>query len=245
MKLSVTTMPWGKIRSGDGFEAVLKTIKRIGFEGVGIEYNLLPKELKHEPEKLASMMERVGLESGGSYSRTRVSDIDWARRSRTPLFWVTVKERTYLAAVSRLRDFTRMAKKQKIASSLHNELRSSFETRQQLVGALDAIDDLTLCLDTAHGVGAGIDPVRLIEEYPERISLIHLKDLRQLLPKYKIRFKRDFVNVGDGVLDLRSVVRKLQDVGYDGQLMLEIEALEGQRPNDAVRKGYEHMNRIM
>jgi sugar phosphate isomerase/epimerase len=238
-------MPWGKLKTADEFETVLRTIKEIGFEGAGIEFSLLPVQLKHEPEMLASMMGRVGLESGGSYSRTRASDIDWARRSKTPLFWVTVKERTYPAALSRLREFTRKANKQNIASSLHNELRSSFETQDQILGALKAIQGLTLCIDTAHGVGAGVDSVGLIERYPNRISLIHLKDLRQILPKYKIRFKRDFVNVGDGVLDLKSVVRKLQDVGYEGQLMLEIEALAGQKPTDVVATGYEHISKML
>jgi sugar phosphate isomerase/epimerase len=242
MILSVTTMPWGKKKTSEDFESVLETIKDIGFEGVGIEHSLIPKELMHQPEKLASIVKRVGLENGGTYSRTRASDIPWAKRSKTPLFWVSVKEENYAAALRTLRDFTTRATKYGIISSLHNELRSSFETQEQLVGALNAIKGLTLCIDTAHGVGAGVDCLELIEKYPKRISLVHLKDLREILPKSKIRFKRDFVNVGDGSLDLKSVVKKLESVGYKGQLMLEIEALAGQKPADVVKKGYEYIN---
>ena len=82
MILSVTTMPWGKKKSVSEFESVLQSIKDIGFEGVGIEHSLIPKELNHDPGMLAEIMKRVGLKNGGSYSRTKLSDIAWAKASK-------------------------------------------------------------------------------------------------------------------------------------------------------------------
>jgi len=245
MLLSVTTMPWGKTKSVSEFEAILQSIKDIGFDGVGIEFALIPNELKHNPGMVSEIVERMGLENGGAYSRTRASDILWAKGSKTPLFWVTVKEKTFPAALRRLRDFSNRTSKVGITSALHNELRSSFETQDQIERALKAIPTLKLCIDTAHGAGAGMNSVELIEKYQKRVSLVHLKDLKSKLPKSRIRFKRDFVNAGEGVLDLKSVVAKLEEINYKGQLMLEIEALEGQLPDSVVKKGFEYINTLL
>ncbi len=245
MLISVTTMPWGKTKSVSEFEAILQSIKDTGFDGVGIEFALIPNELKHNPGMVYEIVKRVGLENGGAYSRTRTSDIAWAKVSKTPLFWVTVKEKTLPAALRRLRDFSKSTSKVGITSALHNELRSSFETQDQIEQALKAIPTLKLCIDTAHGAGAGVNAIELIGKYRKRVALVHLKDLKSKLPKSRIRFKRDFVNAGEGVLDLRSVVAKLEEISYKGQLMLEIEALEGQLPDVVVKKGFEYINTLL
>lgn len=238
-------MPWGKTKSVSEFEAILQSIKDTGFDGVGIEFALIPNELKHNPGMVYEIVKRVGLENGGAYSRTRTSDIAWAKVSKTPLFWVTVKEKTLPAALRRLRDFSKSTSKVGITSALHNELRSSFETQDQIEQALKAIPTLKLCIDTAHGAGAGVNAIELIGKYRKRVALVHLKDLKSKLPKSRIRFKRDFVNAGEGVLDLRSVVAKLEEISYKGQLMLEIEALEGQLPDVVVKKGFEYINTLL
>jgi sugar phosphate isomerase/epimerase len=245
MKLSVTTMPWGKKKTSEEFESVLQSIKDIGFEGVGVEPSLIPKELKHEPAKLGQIVRRVGLENGGTYSRARANDIQWAVGSNTPLFWISVQDKTLAQAIRHLREFSKKTTKAGVIAALHNELRSPIETQEEIVAALDAIPDLKLCIDTAHGAGAGVDVNGVIESYSKRVALVHLKDLKQKLPKSKIRFKRDFVNVGEGALDLKSVVKKLEEVGYKGQLMLEIEALGGQSPDGVVRKGFEYATGIL
>ena len=242
MILSVTTIAWGKKKTPEGFEGVLHSIKDIGFEGVGIEGSKLPKELIHDPKMAREIIKKVGLENGGTYSRARVQDIRWAKESGTPLFWISVQDRPLSAAIRRLRNFSNAASKQGIVAALHNELRSSIETQEQIETTLGAIPTLKLCIDTAHGAGAGVDVLGLVEKYQKRLALVHLKDLKSILPKSKIRFRRDFVNAGDGALDLKSVVKKLQEVGYSGQLMLEIEALQGESPDKVVKKGFEHVS---
>jgi len=245
MILSVTTMPWGKKKFPSEFEAILQTIRDIGFGGVGIEGSKLPNELIKNPGMVRDIVKKVGLENGGTYSRARIPDIAWAKESGTPLFWISTQDKTLGSAIRHLRDFSNRAEKVGIISALHNELRSSVETQDEIEKALEAIPALKLCIDTAHGAGAGVDANGLIEKYRRRVALIHLKDLKNKLPKSQIRFKRDFVNAGEGVLELKSVVKKLEEVGYKGQLMLEIEALEGQSPDDVVKKGFEHVRAML
>jgi sugar phosphate isomerase/epimerase len=245
MKLSVTTMPWGKLKTESEFKQTLSSIKEIGFDGVGIEFRLLPKQLMDEPEVLPGILADVGLENGGTYSPTRIRELRWARRSKTPLLWVSAKEKDFKTALRRLRGFSRISKKWGIITALHNELRSSVETQPQIMTALESIGDLKLCLDTAHGEGANVNTIEMIQKYSDRLALVHLKDLRAKVPKSKVRFRRDFVNVGEGVVNLKQIIEKLDEIGYAGQLMLEIEALEDREPTSVVREGFEHISSMM
>jgi sugar phosphate isomerase/epimerase len=85
----------------------------------------------------------------------------------------------------------------------------------------------------------------MIGMYRDRLALVHLKDLRARIPMAEIEFERDFVNVGHGIVDLDTVVKKLREVHYDGQLMLEIEALAGGNPDAVVREGYEFVRKLL
>ncbi len=148
-------------------------------------------------------------------------------------------------ALEKVRRFAETASENGVTASLHNELGSSFQTPTELKQAMTQIKELTMCLDTAHGVAAGVDIERTIDEYRDRITLVHLKDLRAKIPMKEVRFTRDFVNVGRGIIDLQSVVNKLKDVGYSGQLMLEIEALQGEDPGPVVFEGYQYVKNLL
>ena len=189
--------------------------------------------MKKKPELLPPIVAQSGLENGGTYSPGALSRIKWAKSSGTPLIWFSVKAQTRKLAIEKIRKFAETASENGIIASLHNELGSAVQTPSELGQAMKSIKDLTLCLDTAHGVAAGLDIEKTIEEYRDRITLVHLKDLRAKIPMKEVRFTRDFVNVGRGIIDLQSAVDKLKEVGYSGQLMLEIEALQKEKPGQS------------
>ena len=245
MKLSITTFPWGKLETPKQLAKVLAEIKEIGFEGVGLEYGILPKALKEKPELVPTIVNSSGLENGGTYSPGALSRVAWAKSSGTPLIWFSVKAPTRKLALEKIRKFAETASQNGVIASLHNELGSAVQTPSELGQAMRSIKDLTLCLDTAHGVAAGLDIEKTIEEYGDRITLVHLKDLRAKIPMKEVRFTRDFVNVGRGIIDLQAAVNKLKDVGYCGQLMLEIEALQKEKPDKVVREGYDYVKNLL
>ncbi|MBI2925283.1 MAG: TIM barrel protein [Verrucomicrobia bacterium] len=74
--------------------------------------------------------------------------------------------------------------------------------------------------DTAHLKSGGGDPVRLFERYLLRLTAVHLKDLRA----------GSFCELGEGDLDLTGVFRVLQDGGYAGWVIVELD-----EPEDAHR----------
>jgi sugar phosphate isomerase/epimerase len=244
MKLSVTTFPWGKLDTPRKLSIVLSKIKEIGFEGVGLEYGLLPQALKDRPELIKPLVEKSGLENGGTFSPGALSRIRWAKKSGTPLIWVSIYGDKKLA-VPKLKRFVETARAEGIAALLHNELRSAFQTSSEIERVMSSMKDLGLCLDTAHGVAAGLDIEATIDKYADRIKLIHLKDLRANLPMDEIIFKRDFVDVGRGIINFQSILQKLKDVGYAGEVMLEIEALGDQTPEQSVEEGYNYIMKLL
>jgi len=243
--VSVTTYPWGKLQTPRQLSKVLSEIKQIGFEGVGLEYGLLPQVLRDQPKKVPALVKASGLENGGTYSPGALARIKWAKASETPLIWFSLKAPDRKVAIDKVRRFAKTASENGVTASLHNELGTSFQTPAELKQAMSQIKELTMCLDTAHGVAAGVDIEKTIDEYRDRITLVHLKDLRAKIPMKEVVFERDFVNVGRGIIDLGSAVRKLKDVGYSGQLMLEIEALQGEDPGPVVLEGYEYVKNLL
>jgi sugar phosphate isomerase/epimerase len=245
MKISVTTYPYGELQTPRQLGKILGEIKSMGFEGVGLEFDLLPPIIKKNPEKLPSIVNEVGLENGGTYSPGTLSRIKWAKTSETPLIWFSLKAPDRKTALAKVRRFAETASENGVTASLHNELYSSFQTPSELKQAMSQIRELTMCLDTAHGTAAGVDIEKTIDEYGNRITLVHLKDLRAKIPMDKVVFERDFVNVGRGIIDLQSIVNKLKDVGYSGELMLEIEALQGEDPGPVVEEGYNYVRKLL
>jgi len=245
LKLSITTFPYGKLRTPGQLSKVLADIQKIGFEGVGLEYDELPPVLKKNPSRVPALVNGAHLENGGTYSPGTLTRIQWAKSSGTPLIWFSLKAPDRKTAIEKVRRFATTASQNGVIASLHNELGSAFQTPSELKQAMNQIKELTMCLDTAHGVAAGVDIEKTIDEYKDRITLVHLKDLRAKIPMKEVRVTRDFVNVGRGIIDLRSIVNKLKDVGYSGQLMLEIEALQGEDPGPVVLEGYRYVKNLL
>jgi inosose dehydratase len=87
-----------------------------------------------------------------------------------------------------------------------------------------------LCWDVGHALYGGVDPIDVVGRFPERIAYIHLKDLNggvlAELQRLQLGFeegirRRVFTELGTGVLDVPRLLAALQDIGYDGWLMVE------------------------
>lgn len=77
---------------------------------------------------------------------------------------------------------------------------------------------LGLCLDTAWAMDSGMDPLRMMERFRDRLHGIHLKDF--VFDRAGV--ETDVV-IGTGNLDLAGVVKFLGAMNYDGALTLEYE----------------------
>ena len=74
-----------------------------------------------------------------------------------------------------------------------------------------------LCIDVGHTARAKVDPAEAIRKCRERLYDLHIKDIDSTAPD------GGTVEAGRGVLDLRSVLRALLDIGYPHLLSFEYE----------------------
>ncbi len=246
MKTSITTILWGKIHTLDEFRKVLAEVRRIGYDGIGLETRLLPLEMIKDPKLVKKTLKEAGVENAGSYSTMKLQDVDWASQAGTPVLWVVARgDKTYREALGVVRELKSRAVKSGIAIALHNHLGTRFETEAQMRKALTGVKGLQVCFDTAHAEAADFDTPRFIRDFHERIALVHVKDLRVKVPKAKVSFTKDFVNAGEGVLNFRKIFGALKDAGYDGNLMLETEVIVGRRPGEVAKEGYDRIQSLL
>jgi len=103
------------------------------------------------------------------------------------------------------------------------DARGAVETREDLLRYLDDRPGLFACPDTGHLALCGSDPVQTIRDLGSRCRYIHLKDLpehRRNAPGEK------FCELGTGALDLAGVLAALEDIRYEGWIMVERDSRE-------------------
>lgn len=100
-------------------------------------------------------------------------------------------------------------------------LRHVFATTSPRIG---------LCLDTAWAMDAREDPLRMAQEFSERLYGLHIKDF-----VFDRARKPEDVVVGTGNLDLAGLVAVLRDMDFNGYAALEYEG-DVENPVPAVQK---------
>ncbi len=92
---------------------------------------------------------------------------------------------------------------------------------------------LGICMDVAHVVRAGLDPVKAIKACDGRLHDLHLRDTTAAAKE------GHSCRPGKGVIDLAGVMRALQVVGYKGVYCIEYSAeAENPVPGILETKGY-------
>lgn len=94
----------------------------------------------------------------------------------------------------------------------HGNVLEQPEDFQQV---LDAIPDerVGVCIDTGHFHSSGVDTLASIHNFGSRIYAVHLKD----------HIGAVSVGIGRGELNLKEIIGTLKDIGYQGDLTLELE----------------------
>ncbi len=114
------------------------------------------------------------------------------------------------------------------------EIAYDIYTAARALEALNGHKAFGFNYDPSHFVHQLFDPVEFISAFPERIVHVHVKDskvrlsgrssiLASHLPFGDHRRGWDFVSPGHGDVDLESIVRALNRIGYDGPLSVEWE----------------------
>lgn len=107
------------------------------------------------------------------------------------------------------------------------------ETREELLRYLDDRPGVFGCPDTGHLALCGSDPVQTIRDLGERCRYLHLKDIRPERVGKKHAPGEKFCELGKGALDLPGVIRALEDIRYEGWIMVERDSREPDYPGSA------------
>jgi inosose dehydratase len=111
----------------------------------------------------------------------------------------------------------------------HHHLGSLGETPDEIDRILAAADPryVKLQLDVAHYLQGGGDPVAAIRKYGSQILFLHLKDVetRTSEPGQVPPRSHRFVELGRGRVDLPGVMKALDEVGFKGWIVVELDAV--------------------
>ena len=119
-----------------------------------------------------------------------------------------------------------------IRSAFHSHCATFVETPEELdiLMAYTHPHVLGLCLDTAHYVFGGGDPLRLVERYRERVWHVHMKgfdpvvagEARERGWDYHESVERGvFCELGRSAIDHQGILAELDEVGYAGWITVE------------------------
>ena len=117
----------------------------------------------------------------------------------------------------------------------HNHMGALGETPDQVARILDAADPryVHLELDTGHYQQAGGDPAEAIRRHAGRLLFLHIKDLDA---------SNRFVELGRGKVDFKAVFAALDQIGFDGWGVVELDAVPDQartpKESGAIARAY-------
>ena len=127
-----------------------------------------------------------------------------------------IRDEYYAMAGNLLNDIGEEVKKYGIKIAYHPELGTLVQNISDIEAFFGHADKnlIGLCLETAHLTAAGDDAVKFVDRYSTRIIHAHVKDLS---------VEGQFVELGEGTINFREIIRHLRDKGYKGWLMAELD----------------------
>lgn len=128
----------------------------------------------------------------------------------------------------------KIAKSRGFTLCYHHHMATIVQTIDETKRLLDHTNPeyVSLCFDTGHFTFSGEDPIEAAKMFGKRIGHVHLKDIRKEKMEEAIEigfgFRKSvlegcFTIPGDGMVDFESILKIVDDYGYEGWLLVEAE----------------------
>lgn len=241
----------------DGYlpEDVAELRSVLGKYNLGLLAAFVPLVL-HKPELAEETLRRAEemaatLKAAGAtyFNSAPVTSWDWEPRTElTDAQWDHVMQ-----MFGRIEKIT---ESHGLTQVLHSHVGTIVETKEEVIRVLEGCD-VRYVLDTAHLIVGGYDPVDFVKEWPNRVGLVHIKDtdlaVAERLNNGEVTLMEAvqagiFPAVGDGDIDMDSVISGLENNGYQGWYVLEQDvAITGPEPEvgsgpiEGVRKSVDYL----
>lgn len=196
------------------FERRLQLTRETGYEG----FEAKPEEIGHSGAEVRDLCARHGLAcaaiGGGVKAAVEYADAAGAKIARC-----NVPKRD-------AKQWIEFAGERGIMLVVHPHVSrpgaiDPVETREDLLRYLDERPGMFACPDTGHLALCGSDPVQTIRDLGERCRYVHLKDILPARVGRKEAPGDKFCELGTGALDLPGVIKALEDIRYEGWIMIE------------------------
>lgn len=128
----------------------------------------------------------------------------------------------------------KIAKDKGMILTFHHHMGTVVQTEEEIDRFMEMVDPelVYLLFDSGHLSFAGIDPVKVLKKYVDRVRHVHLKDIR--LEKVKESKAKSFSFLqgvregvftvpGDGDVDFEPLFDVLAESGYEGWVVVEAE----------------------
>jgi inosose dehydratase len=149
------------------------------------------------------------------------------------------------AMLDQIAQVASVARRHGLSPVVHPHVGGYIEFEDEVERFLDDTD-VDLCIDSGHFAYARIDPAPAIARYSGRIGHVHLKDIRpdvlsrvdaEALDFWMAIEAGIFCPLGEGLVDLGSVLTALETAGYRGYATIEQDRVPGSgRPLDDLRR---------
>jgi sugar phosphate isomerase/epimerase len=202
-------------------DAAIAAIKRVGLQYVSIKDFHLPLDSTPEQRKaVAAKFKEAGitpLSCGNVSMKNDVADVrrafEYARDVGLPTIVCSPDPDSMKILDAMVKEFDI-----RLAIHNHGPEDKRFPSPYDVWTAVQPYDKrIGLCIDVGHTARAKVDPAEAIRKCRERLYDCHLKDIDSTAPNGKT------IEGGRGVLDLKSILRALLDVGYPHLASFEYE----------------------
>jgi inosose dehydratase len=195
----------------------------LGAVGGFVPLTLHDPDQRAKAEQDAESAARLLGGAGGSYFVTAVVvDAMWS----TPF---DLDDRQWDELASQLALVDEVCSRHGLRQVLHPHVGTLVEKAEHVENVLTR-SDVSWCLDTGHMSIGGVDPVSFATDHADRVQLVHLKDVDLSLAPGVLSHEMSLLEgtrrglfraLGQGNVDVASVVGALEAKGYSGWYVLE------------------------
>jgi 3-oxoisoapionate decarboxylase len=226
-------------------EGVVERAGAVGAQGLGFDYFMMSREMRKQPERIEEKLKQYNLELVFGFGipfalpevvfqvmeRKKNEMFELAHRFgarilrvcggliipnmfHKPFHVVMNREKEIEEVAARLKIFTRDAELEGLIVALENHADYTIDEMLEIIHRIES-ENFKITLDTGNPVYLREDPIETVEKLAHYTVYTHVKDLKHVGPMLL------GVPLGQGEVDIKGIVRVLENHCYDGLYSIE------------------------
>jgi len=237
-------------------DRAIKEIGALGYEGIEM-FDGNVADYAERPHELRALLAEAGVElvsvyTGGNFIYREILPEELSRVSRAAELaqqfgasslvvgggarrFAGTQDHDYDLLGDALDAVVDIATEHGLEACYHPHLTTIVESPAEL-DLLFARTRIGFCPDTAHLIAGGGDPAELIRRYATRLRHVHLKDVDVATTQ--------FLPLGQGDVDFDDVIAAVDESGYDGWIVVELDSYGGD-PREAAATSKKYLDTLL